>query len=597
MSASQYRFRPCSVACLPLLVCLILISACKADPGPHGGSSDIPDKKPEEPEEDILFFEDFSKCVLSEGPQIQSDNFKRDCENPLSHVDFQSSEWKTVGSSHICDDAYIENRGFADWVYLFRVTERNGYLSCGVNSEGKRGIIQSPMLTAIEGVSDVRISFKVMPDASMTDNFCFKVVLAGLIKSASVDGRPVPEIKSHDGIEHSIVLPRQILASGIWNKIVVEVEKATSGTMLYWAGESSDNKLNHGFYLDEIKVVRTADMERAQKNLRVLFWNIQNGMWSDQQNGFENFLGFVQKYNPDVCVWCEAQSIYKDRSTASCAVKDRYFPAGWSGFAAAYGHGYTAIGGYRIYADDYFPQVITSRYPITTLEKITETDDFHQALADSYTDGKSHASAYHSTCDEDYCPVAHGAAVHQVDVDGLKVNFVTLHLWPHAYSYYAKYVSHQTGDSQSVGGNRQRRAEIEYICSKSIEKDEYKDQTMWLMMGDFNTRSRKDNWRYKLPDDSPFLSSHDYILENTFYKDIIAEVYPGQYFATRTWCSDAAGNYPVRYDFVYASPQMMKKVKNAMILNEKWTNMVWAMSNYYDSSDHRPILVDFDLTK
>ena len=40
---------------------------------------------------------------------------------------------------------------------------------------------------------------------------------------------------------------------------------------------------------------------------------------------------------------------------------------------------------------------------------------------------------------------------------------------------------------------------------------------------------------------------------------------------------------------------MFAKVKNAMILNEAWTNMVWERSNYYNSSDHRPILVDFTL--
>ena len=412
----------------------------------------------------------------------------------------------------------------------------------------------------------------------------------------TVGGTAFPVTTVHDGIEHAVVLPRSVLKSG-WNTVTAQVEQATDGTMLYWAGASSDKSLNHGFFLDNIRVTETSAMQRPAKGLRVLYWNIQNGMWSDQQAGFQNFRAFIRKYDPDVCVWAEAQSIYKNRSTTQCAEQDRFFPGGWAEFAASYGHDYTAIGGYRIYADDYYPQVITSKYPVRTLELITETDQVHQQLADTYVDGKSHAAAYHKQCPEGYCPVAHGAAVQQVDVNGTKVNFVTLHLWPHAYSYYAKFViKNQSYDSdQSRGGNAQREAEIKYICARSIEDPKYASEQNWLMMGDFNTRSRLDNWRYKLPENSPFLSSHDYLLDHTFYKDIIGLRYPGHFFATRTWANDAAGNYPPRYDFMYASPAMYARVRNALVLNESWTNMVWAMSNYYDSSDHRPILVDFAL--
>ncbi|MCQ2141382.1 MAG: hypothetical protein MJY83_03435 [Bacteroidales bacterium] len=563
------------------------------------GKNTVPEPPVREPDREgesgeLLFSATFDECVLKEGPQIQSDNFKEDCENPLSHISFKSTLWKTVGSSHVCDDEYMRSRGFQDWVYLFRVTERPGYLACGVNSEGKRGIIQSPMMTKIQQVSDVKISFEIKPDADMTDDICFKVCLAGVIRKVTVNGYAYAQTDPHDGIEHSLIISRQSLNPG-WNKVAVEVEKATGGTMFYWGGASSSKSLNHGFYLDNVKVYETQQMERPAGSLRVLYWNIQNGMWSDQTADFANFRAFVKKYDPDVCVWCEAQSIYNDRSTSMCDEKDRFFPAGWADFAQSYGHKYTAIGGYRIYADDYFPQVVTSRYPVKTLLKITETDAAHQALADSYTDGKSHSDEYHKSCAEGYCPVAHGAAVQQVDVNGVKVNIVTLHLWPHAYSYYAKFVlKDQKYDADnSAGGNVQREREIRYICSRSIEDPKFAGEENWLMMGDFNTRSRLDNWRYKLPEDSPFLSSHDYILQHTDYKDIIGLKYPGHFFATRTWANDAAGNYPPRYDFMYASPAMYEKVANALVLNEQWTNMVWAMSNYYDSSDHRPILVDF----
>ena len=302
-----------------------------------------PEPKPEpEDEGTVLFEERFDRCTLTEGPAIQSDHFKDDCENPLSHISFKSTVWKTVGTSHVCPAEYLNSRGFAPWVYLFRVSERPGHLACGVNGDGKRGIIQTPMLSAIREVSDIRVSFDVMPDPAMTDAFCFKVCLAGVITAATLNGTSYALTDVHDGIDHALLFPRKQLKSG-WNTITVEVAKATNGTMLYFAGASSDKTLHHGFYLDNIKVVETAQMSRPEKGLRVLYWNIQNGMWSDQQDGFAHFREFVRKYDPDVCVWCEAQSIYKNRSTSQCAESERYFPGGWQAFAASYGHAYTAI--------------------------------------------------------------------------------------------------------------------------------------------------------------------------------------------------------------------------------------------------------------
>ena len=33
--------------------------------------------------------------------------------------------------------------------------------------------------------------------------------------------------------------------------------------------------------------------------LRVLYWNIQNGMWADQGNNYDNFVEWVKRYDPD----------------------------------------------------------------------------------------------------------------------------------------------------------------------------------------------------------------------------------------------------------------------------------------------------------
>ena len=274
----------------------------------------------------------------------------------------------------------------------------------------------------------MRVSFRVKTVDGFSDDLGFRVMLSGIIRGVTLDGKQLEVNTVHDGLEHAFLFSAGQLEDG-WHSITVDVEKATDGTMLQWCANSTSTSLVHGFWLDDIVVTRIAEMERAPKNLRVLYWNIQNGMWSDQPYQFTNFRKFIQKYDPDVCVWCEAQSIYKDHSTEMKAPSDWYFPSHWQGFAKAYGHRYAAIGGYRLYAEDYYPQVITSKYPIKTLLKITETE----ANVDT-------SSFTHNGKPESYMPVAHGAGVFEVDVEGVKVNFVTLHLWPHAYSYYAKFV-------------------------------------------------------------------------------------------------------------------------------------------------------------
>ena len=56
--------------------------------------------------------------------------------------------------------------------------------------------------------------------------------------------------------------------------------------------------------------------------LRVLYWNIQNGMWADQHNNYDNFVEWVKKYDPDVCIWCEAKSRYVSHQNVKMKEED-----------------------------------------------------------------------------------------------------------------------------------------------------------------------------------------------------------------------------------------------------------------------------------
>ena len=35
-------------------------------------------------------------------------------------------------------------------------------------------------------------------------------------------------------------------------------------------------------------------------------------MWCGQDDNYEKFTTWVKQQDPDICVWCEAQSIYKN---------------------------------------------------------------------------------------------------------------------------------------------------------------------------------------------------------------------------------------------------------------------------------------------
>lgn len=293
--------------------------------------------------------------------------------------------------------------------------------------------------------------------------------------------------------------------------------------------------------------------------LRVLYWNIQNGMWSDQGNDYDNFVEWVAGQDADVCIWAEAQSIYKTGTTDRMAVEDRYLVDNWGELAARYGHKYWYVGGHR----DNYPQVITSRYPVENVERIVG------ALPDSV--------------------VTHGCGWARVNFNGHTVNLVSLHTWPQGYAFGAK---DQEASRAEHGGDKYRRMEIEYICKHTIETVPGAENQLWLMAGDYNSRSRLDNAFYKYAEDDTRFLPHDYILENTPYVDIIARGYPGEFKTTTGGGS--------RIDFIYCTPPLCERIVWTDVIVDGYTKPVRdpeGLSNFWHPSDHLPIIVDFDLKK
>jgi Endonuclease/Exonuclease/phosphatase family. len=595
----------------------LLITVCDAShrmmqfttgPVSVAGNDVVEIKKEYKPEDNLLYYEGFDCFVwggdymggegaIGFSPSADALTWESGAdltgyENAYSLVEYdrsgsgyiQSNTWdeckssyekiQTVGTSHRYTDSYVKSRGMEDFTYLFRTQERPGYVEVGAYSTS-RGIIQTAMARNVEGIINADFEFDVCFRHDFADGLQINVTNGGYASDVTIDGKPVDMSAHGTGIRFlatsskvsiplsQLTIDKSATSKKTWSHVKVSLDRATSGTMVYIAAASSSEG-KHGFFVDNIKLVKKADMPRG--TLRVMDFNIQNGMWADQHNNYDNFVAWVKKYDPDICVWCESVTIYNDKTGTGIGNSGSnykgFLPAGWAALASRYGHKYVAIGGSR----DNYPQVVTSRYPISTLETITT--------------GESSSK-----------PIAHGAGLHSIDVNGRTIYVATLHTWPQSYGYGVK-TADRDASAANYEGDKYREYEMSYVLGRTKNASKYSSQQDWLFMGDFNSRSRLDKWYMDEIGTSYNAATvflcQDAILNNTDYQDIIAKRYPGEFM------SSTAGNS--RIDYMYASPSMYKDVKNAVMLIDDWTTIersLWYTS-FMNPSDHRPVMVDFE---
>ena len=295
------------------------------------------------------------------------------------------------------------------------------------------------------------------------------------------------------------------------------------------------------------------------EKVRILYWNIQNGMWDGQTDNYDRFVSWVNGQNPDICVWCESVSLYRSNSLEPLEKSERYLLDGWGELAERYGHKYLFVGGHR----DDFPQVITSKYSIVPVSRIIGNEK------DSI--------------------VTHGAGWAQVEVAGKTLNLVTLHTWPQKWGFNIPSEKRE-GSKAANEGDKYRLMEMTYICENTILTDSLAKNGYWIMMGDFNARSRVDNHIYNYTEDDTRFLVHDYILSNTPYVDVIHEKYPDQFFTTTGGKS--------RIDFIYCTRPVYDMITDARVVSDEYTTPVrnpQKLSNFWHPSDHRPIIMDLEI--
>ena len=542
-------------------------------------------------EKDLIFYEGFDNFVWggdivkgSEGygfaptaevMGIESGKELTGYEDAFTEVSYdnpgtgfiQSNTWddvtgKYVESSHQLSDSYIASRNLGKYNYLFRAQERPGYMVVGEGNRA-RGIMCTPMAKCMKGIGEAKNIMRFAVEAQFSLNLTVNIVHSGLVKSVKLDGQeldPKTINQKVDGSGSSITIPNSMLgvvASAAepkkWLTLEWVVDGITDGSKFYINTDTASAG-EHGIYVDYIKSYKVSDWGDTS-NLKVLYWNIQNGMIVDQHNNYDNFVEWVKKWDPDICVWCESETIYKDKSGTGTSSK--YLPDGWPQLAARYGHTYAAVGGNR----DNYPQTITSKYPIKTIKKITDTDK----------SGK---------------PVSHGAGHFQVEVNGKKINFVTLHMWPAAHAYGA---SNTTTSAAAKEGDYYRQHEMQYIIDQTVNNSAYAGEEYWILCGDTNSHSRMDDWSTKYSQSDPTkLITHDVILNQTNLKDVIAH----------RDCYGEKNNvmFRCRIDFIYTSPKMFDCITNSIMLMDSWCgpNGKWEYyTSFSDPSDHTPVYAEF----
>ena len=280
-------------------------------------------------------------------------------------------------------------------------------------------------------------------------------------------------------------------------------------------------------------------------------------MWADQGNNYDNFVAFVKETDPDICIWCEAKTHYRTGSGKSfqAGSDSLYLPAHWSELAARYGHKYVFTGGER----DFFPQVITSKYPLEGKLRMTGDDSV---------------------------VVSHGAGWAAVDIMGKKLNIVTVHTWPQKYGFDIPKSPSKLRKESALrhDGDSCRMKEIRWVVEHTMGTEPDAENQLWLFAGDMNSVSRVDNDVYGLEDDSPEFLTQDYLASQPALVDagyiLLDEFIP-------------TGSNGRRIDYIYCTPALLQKILRMEVIREGYpARKKTDIKNFWIPSDHYPILVD-----
>lgn len=290
-------------------------------------------------------------------------------------------------------------------------------------------------------------------------------------------------------------------------------------------------------------------------DVSVLYWNIQNGMWSDQADNYCNFVNYVKGIDPDICVWTEAQTLYENDTNVQVDTDEAYLVDGWGELAQRYGHKYWCVSA----QNDEYPQVITSKYPIDCVKRIFGT------WPDQI--------------------VVHGSCWARIKVNRRYINIVPIHLWAQEYAYSILDNFNYGTSERRKEGDAYRLMEIKHICNETIKKHKDISDDAWLFLGDYNSFSMVDNDVYNLPKNDTEFLVHDYMRSRGDLYDLMFELHPDTFYGT-----SVSGH---RLDYIYTSKLILDNTIDVKVVVDEYTTPK-ERGGFYTPSDHYPIYLKFN---
>lgn len=283
----------------------------------------------------------------------------------------------------------------------------------------------------------------------------------------------------------------------------------------------------------ELRSITPLQVVESNK-LRILSYNVENGMAADMDNNYDNLVAWINAQSPDILVLCESENNEIILNT----------------IASRWGHSYTAI-----VDRDAYPVVVTSSRPMSTVKVVNN-------------------GTY----------VSHGAVY--VSVAGL--NLVGLHLrptqdkgteQPNKYEYYGAL----------------RVAELNYILGQTINASEYSSRTDWVFLGDFNmmaygernATSPLGGAAYNYPDYEGQRSVAYDVYDNMYaagLTDVLYQFNGGIFMPTMSHARS-------RLDYIFASPSVYSRVRNASVVRGGFPGNYKSGTNT-NPSDHLPVMMD-----
>ena len=267
---------------------------------------------------------------------------------------------------------------------------------------------------------------------------------------------------------------------------------------------------------------------KVADKFRLLYYNALNGMERDSANNYDNFVAWVNSWEPDVLVLCEAGDLNE--------------------IASRWGHAHTAK-----VSKDAYPIVITSSSPLTVNQTLTTG-------------------------------LVHGA-IH-VSVAGYDI--VGLHLRPTldddssgslSADEYAKY-----------GGYR--KTELEYIVAQTLDNPSYAATTNWIVCGDFNAYSPLEKTAvspfggksaYAYPEPTASVCYEVYPVIADKLKDVI-------YYYGGTAYKPSMYHGRSRLDYIFADAGLYSRVGAADVILGGFPGNY--RNDNANPSDHMPLYMD-----